>query len=287
MNYQHSFHAGNFADLFKHCVLCCCLNYLQQKEKPLLVIDTHAGLGKYQLNQQNIESNQGIYRLIHQVNFFDSMPSIFWQILAKINLTSINNLATNLKFYAGSSLLMKYILQKKSEDWQIFLAEKNQEIYYQLKKHLAGNKNIFLNAINGFDLLKTKLPPLHKRCLALIDPPYEKTHLNISPDYQNSILAFKEAKKRLANGVYLWWYPITSQTEILKNTINEIKKLNFAKIMQINIGINNLSLDNKMQKCGMLIINPPYILKEQLDYFLPNLLSKLTDKDFEYNFLTH
>jgi len=282
MNYQHSFHVGNFADLFKHCVLCCCLDYLQQKEKPLLAIDTHAGLGKYQLNQQNIESNQGIYRLINQANFVASMPNIFWQILAKINLTSVDNLAKNLKFYAGSSLLMKYILQKKPENWQMIVAEKNQEAYYQLKRNFAGSKKIFTYSMNGFDLLKTKLPPLQKRCLALIDPPYEKINLPISLDYQNSVLALKEAKQRFANGVYLWWYPITSQTEILAKTIDEIKKLNFTEIMQVNIGINNFILGNKMQKCGMLIINPPYSLKEQLDYFLPNLLAKLTDKDFEY-----
>ncbi len=283
MNYQHSFHVGNFADLFKHCILCCCLDYLQQKNKPLLAIDTHAGLGKYLLNQQNIESNQGIYRLVKHKNFCETMPHVFWQTLAKINLTSLDNLANNLKFYSGSSLLMKYILHKKTENWQIILAENNQTTYFGLKRNFAGNKKVVTNLGNGFDLLKTKLPPLQKRCLVLIDPPYEKTHLTISQDYQNSFKALVEAKQRFANGVYLWWYPITSQNEVLAKTINEIKKLNFTKIMQIEIGINNLALHNKMQKCGMLVINPPYILKEQLNHFLPNLLAKLTDQDFEYN----
>ncbi len=282
MNYQHSFHVGNFADLFKHCILCCCLDYLQEKNKPLLAIDTHAGLGKYLLNQQNIESSQGIYRLVKQKNFYKTMPYIFWQTLAKVNLTSLDKLTDNLKFYTGSALLMKYILHKKIENWQIILAEKNQETYFGLKKNFAGNKKVITNLGNGFDLLKTRLPPLQKRCLALIDPPYEKTHLTISPDYQNSLNALAEAKKRFTNGVYLWWYPITSQNEILTNTIHEIKKLNFAKIIRVEIGINNLALQNKMQKCGMLIINPPYILEEQLNYFLPNLLTQLTDQNFEY-----
>ena len=283
MNYQHSFHAGNFADLFKHCILCCCLDYLQQKNKPLLAIDTHAGLGKYLLDKQNIESDQGIYRVMRSKNFYETMPRIFWQTLTKINLTSLDNLANNLKFYTGSAVLMKYILHKKTENWQIILAEKHQETYLGLKKNFAGNKKVFTHLGNGFDLLKNKLPPLQKRCLTLIDPPYEKTHLTISPDYQNSFKALVEAKQRFANGVYLWWYPITSQNEVLIKTIAEIKKLNFTEIMQVEIGINNLALENKMQKCGMLIINPPYILKEQLDYFLPNLLAKLTDRDFEYN----
>ena len=50
MNYRHAFHAGTFADVFKHVLLTRILAYLLKKETPLRFIDTHAGPGLYDLN---------------------------------------------------------------------------------------------------------------------------------------------------------------------------------------------------------------------------------------------
>ena len=49
MNYRHAFHAGNFADVFKHALLCRVLFYLMQKDAPLRYLDTHAGAGLYDI----------------------------------------------------------------------------------------------------------------------------------------------------------------------------------------------------------------------------------------------
>ncbi len=51
MNYHHEFHAGNFADVFKHAVLCRILHYLRGKPAAFRVIDTHAGAGLYDLTE--------------------------------------------------------------------------------------------------------------------------------------------------------------------------------------------------------------------------------------------
>ena len=49
MNYRHGYHAGNFADVLKHLVLCELLRLLTAKDKKLFVLDTHAGAGGYDL----------------------------------------------------------------------------------------------------------------------------------------------------------------------------------------------------------------------------------------------
>ena len=48
-SYRHIFHIGNFADVLKHTSLVACIKHLSIKEKPFLVIDTHAGAGRYSL----------------------------------------------------------------------------------------------------------------------------------------------------------------------------------------------------------------------------------------------
>jgi len=282
MNYQHQFHAGNFADLFKHCILCCCLQYLKQKDKPLLAIDTHAGAGKYEIN--NAEATNGIKKLLLHQDFYEAMPPIFWQILAKINITTISSLSKDIRFYAGSPLLIKNILADKKEPWQAIFGETKQSVHYLLKRNFAGNKKIILHKNDGFALLKSKLPPLQKRAMVLIDPPYEKDQNTISADYNNSIIALQQAYKRFASGVYLWWYPIIDkQQHIVENAINNISNIGFTEILTIEIDIDNPDL--KMQKCGMLIINPPWQLQSELQNFLPKLLTIIGGSKHQCKFL--
>jgi len=52
MHYRHSYHAGNFADVFKHVVLCGLLAALNRKDKPWCYLETHAGAGAYDLADQ-------------------------------------------------------------------------------------------------------------------------------------------------------------------------------------------------------------------------------------------
>ena len=49
--YRHLFHAGNFADVFKHALLARLLIALAAKDKPFLYLDTHAGIARYDLQR--------------------------------------------------------------------------------------------------------------------------------------------------------------------------------------------------------------------------------------------
>mgnify|MGYP006210695325 CR=1 FL=1 len=55
MNYRHAFHAGNFADVVKHLILTRLVEYLKKKDGAFRVIDTHAGLGRYDLTSSEAQ----------------------------------------------------------------------------------------------------------------------------------------------------------------------------------------------------------------------------------------
>ena len=278
MNYQHYFHAGNFADIFKHSILCFCLEKLHEKPSSFLAIDTHSSSAKYSIFDEKIaktnEFNEGLRAILDQPNFQQILPQKFLEILAKINVCEIQELPSKLKYYAGSPLIIKNFL--RFDDKAIF-AENNHPIFQELRKNFVGNQKILCLQENGFDLLKSKLPPREKRALILIDPAYEKNHNLISNDYQDAINSLQDGQRRFANGIYLLWYPIIEGDEKnLANFYQKINELKFEKISQIIFDIGkNLDSQSKMHACGMFIFNMPWQVDEKINLYFPKILKAL------------
>ena len=278
MNYQHYFHAGNFADIFKHSILCFCLERLHEKPSSFLAIDTHSSSAKYSIFDEKIaktnEFNEGLRAILDQPNFQQILPQKFLEILAKINVCEIQELPSKLKYYAGSPLIIKNFL--RFDDKAIF-AENNHPIFQELRKNFVGNKKISYLQENGFDLLKSKLPPREKRAIILIDPAYEKNHNLISNDYQDAINSLQDGQRRFANGIYLLWYPIIEGDEKnLANFYQKITELKFEKISQIIFDIGkNLDSQSKMHACGMFIFNMPWQVDEKINLYFPKILRAL------------
>ena len=278
MNYQHYFHAGNFADIFKHCILCFCLEKLHEKPSSFLAIDTHSSSAKYSIFDEKIaktnEFNEGLRTILDQPNFQQILPQKFLEILAKINVCEIQELPSKLKYYAGSPLIIKNFL--RFDDKAIF-AENNHPIFQELRKNFVGNQKILCLQENGLDLLKSKLPPREKRAIILIDPAYEKNHNLISNDYQDSINSLQDGQRRFANGIYLLWYPIIEGDEKnLANFYQKINELKFEKITQIIFDIGkNSEFPKKMHACGMFIFNMPWQVDEKINLYFPEILKAL------------
>ena len=157
MNYHHIYHAGNFADVFKHVILTLCLEKFHEKNAPFFVLDTHAGIGKYNLADEKslktFEAEEGIKKLLQQKNFTDFLPERYLRILAKINNCEISALPEKLKIYAGSPIIIKDYLRR--EDRAIF-AELHREDFIQLRRNFAGNPKFSLFNQDGFSFLKSK-----------------------------------------------------------------------------------------------------------------------------------
>lgn len=265
MNYQHIYHAGNFADVFKHVVLCLALENFHKKDAPFFVLDTHAGIGKYDLDDEKAlktnEAENGIKKIIKNPK---NLPKNFLTILAQVNACKIEELPQKLKVYAGSPVVIKYFI--RPQDRAIF-AELNREVFYKLKRNFAGNQKFTLLNEDGFNLLKSKLPPKERRGLIIIDPAFEKGQDLISKDYGKIISCLKEAKKRFAHGVYLVWHPIIKgEEEMLKEFYLGVENLKFSKIMHKIFEIKGRE-SGKMNACGLFIINAPYSLETGLEKY--------------------
>jgi 23S rRNA (adenine2030-N6)-methyltransferase len=209
------------------------------------------------------------------------LPTRYLHILAKINRCEISELPEKLNIYAGSPVLIKDYLRR--DDSAIF-NELNREDFYQLRKSFAGSERFSLFNLDGFSLLKSKLPPLEKRGLIVIDPAFEKDQNKISDDYQKIFENLEEAYKRFAHGTYLVWYPIIkTDGEILAKFYKAMTNLKFEKILHTTFDIGQKEDETKMHACGMFIFNAPWQLDEKLNFCLPQIL-KILKKSEAANF---
>ena len=273
MNYHHIYHAGNFADIFKHVVLVLCLEKLHEKPTSFLAIDTHAGLGKYDLaDEKSLKTSEFIthdnFKKIQQF-----LPARYLKILAKINRCEIHELHEKMKIYAGSPAIIRDYL--RSDDRAIF-AELNRDDFLLLRRNFAGSEKFSLLNEDGFLLLKSKLPPLEKRGIILIDPAFEKDQSKVSADYEKIISSLEEGYKRFAHGIYLVWHPIIESDETTLNKFyGKISQLKFEKKIHATFDIGHKAEDSKMHACGMFIFNAPWQLEEKLNEMMPRILEVL------------
>ncbi|MBR2251224.1 MAG: 23S rRNA (adenine(2030)-N(6))-methyltransferase RlmJ [Neisseriaceae bacterium] len=264
LSYRHIFHAGNFADILKHFVLFLVLQYYNQKDKPYFYIDTHSGAGLYCLNdeqsQKTGEYKDGFGRLLTAKN----LPPLLNEFKNKIL-----NILPDQNHYAGSP----YIAAKTANtDTKLCLFEQHNNEFILLNQTvqlLNIQKRTITHNNDGFDGLLSLLPPPTRRAIILIDPSYE-----IKNDYQKVENTLKKAIKKFATGCYLIWYPILNREES-KRLPEQLKKL-APKWLKTELIVKSFSQDGfGMAGSGMLIINPPYILAEQLNQEIPDLCSLL------------
>lgn len=256
MNYRHSYHAGNFADVVKHALQYMCLAYLRQKDKPFWVLDTHAGIGMYDLLGEQAsktgEWQQGIAKLLAA----ESAPTALQDYVAAVR--SLNG-DGELRWYPGSPWLTAQQLRPQD---QLTLCELHP-VDSQL---LAANVAEFRSAgsvkvqpqTNGYAAIKALLPPPIKRGMVLIDPPFEQRD-----EFDTVVQALTDGMRRWATATYVVWYPIKDPLTVGEfqqqvAAINGVDKL-FAADVLIRSAVDR----SKLNGCGMLFINPPYGVTSQ------------------------
>ena len=262
LSYRHSFHAGNHADVLKHLVLTLILDSLKQKEKGFFYLDTHSGVGRYSLLSAEAEKTgeylEGIARLWER----DDLPEEVARYVAEVK--QINK--GKLRFYAGSPLLA---VQQLREQDRALLTELHPNDFPLLRNEFAKQSNVVTKRENGFQQLKSALPPKEKRGLILIDPPYE-----LKEDYELVVKAITEGYKRFATGVYAIWYPVVLRQHT-KRIVKGLEATGIRKILQIELAVRPDSDQRGMTASGMIVINPPWQLESQMKKVLPYLTNVL------------
>lgn len=264
LSYRHSFHAGNHADVLKHIVLMLIIESLQQKEKGFYYLDTHAGAGRYRLFRQEAEKTaeyvDGIGRLWER----EDLPQEVARYVALIK--KLNYGGKELRYYAGSPLLAANLLRPQD---RALMMELHPSEFPLLRNNFKEFENVTVKIGDGFQQVKATLPPKERRGLVLIDPPYE-----LKEDYDLVVKAIEEGYKRFATGVYAIWYPVVLRQQT-KRIVKGLEASGIRKILQIELAVRPDSDQRGMTASGMIVVNPPWMLEQQMKSILPYLSTAL------------
>ena len=264
LSYRHAFHAGNHADVLKHLVEVLILQYLvQKKDKPLRYIDTHAGPGICALQRsfasKNREFDSGIARLWGRSDLPPPLEHY-------VNMVRSFNPSSELLHYPGSPAIAASILGAAH---RLQLFELHPDDVSRLDDWVGRDRRIKVQQADGFSALKAILPPPERRALVLIDPPYE-----VKTDYDTAISALEVGCKKFATGVYALWYPLLDRDDV--SAFVERLKMMPVKSLLVEFPVQSLTGEG-MRGSGMFIVNPPWILQQQLENCLPYLQAALAE----------
>ena len=261
--YRHAFHAGNHADVLKHCVLQQILLYMNQKNKPYWVIDTHAGAGMYSLASDYANTKSEYLDGVARLWECDDLPPVLNDYMSLIQLC---NNKGDWTLYPGSPEVIRRTIRA---DDRMRLFELHPTDFEILEENFERDRQAKLFKSDGFASLKALLPPPTRRAVIFMDPPYE-----IKSDYPKVVDALQEGLSRFAEGVYVVWYPILTRGDHIR-MIESLRKLSEKTL---NIAMTVQEPDEKgfgMLGSGLFVINPPWTLKDTMQDIMPYLVEKL------------
>lgn len=263
MNYRHAYHAGNFADVFKHAALVLLLEHLRQKEKPFAVIDTHAGVGLYDLAGPEAaktgEAEAGIAALLAG-GVPDGLPPSYVAALADLNPSW-----PGVRFYPGSPLIVKALLRSRD---RLAAVELHPEDVENLRAALGNDSRIQVRHGNGYAALKALLPPPERRGLVLIDPPFEA-----EDEFKTAARALAEGLRRWETGIFALWYPVKEQGAS-ERFLAEVAHLPRPSL-SVEFHLRPPGESERMQGCGLFIVNPPWRFDAEIAALLAILSEQL------------
>ena len=309
-SYRHAFHAGNHADVLKHTTLIALCTYLCGKDTALSVIDTHAGAGLYRLDgdytETSGEAKDGVFRLFQASNqppaqeiraqaapkkeankplaANDFCPALqnYANVLRALNHKFLETGdVAHLKIYPGSPFIAQQFLEGRDK---LKLFELHPTDFKSLSgniEQLGAGRQVSVAREDGFEALKTYLPPPSRRAMVFCDPSYE-----MKSDYARVSACVADAVKRFATGTYVVWYPVIPRPEAhdlprkLKTLAVKADRPWLNAVLTVKSSKLTTDSDGEVVRpglpaSGMFIINPPHTLKAQLQLALPQMVQVL------------
>ena len=265
LSYRHLFHAGSFADVFKHVLLTRLMVALNEKDKPYFYLDTHAGTGLYDLShpwaQKGREFESGIKKLWDRKDIPAAMKP-FMDIVRQENPDG------HLRYYPGSPRIVRSMIRPID---RIALSELNKTDYAELQTLFAGDRRVNAQLLDGYQALKANLPPKERRGLVLIDSSFDRAR-----EFARLAAALQDAHERWATGTYAIWYPMMG-AGVIRGFERTIEQTGIRKVLQFELSI--LPEDaSTMPGSGMIIVNPPWKFDTEMRTLLRWMWSVLTVK---------
>lgn len=270
MNYRHAFHAGNFADVVKHAVLARILVHLLQKPAPFRVIDTHAGIGVYDLEGDEAgrtgEWRNGIGRVIGAA----LEPAEEALLAPLIGVVTGLNGSGSLRLYPGSPAIAEAML--RSDD-RLIANELHPVDADVLDAWLAGVRNAKVMRLDGYVAARSLVPPPERRGLVVIDPPFEA-----ADEFERLAAAIADVHRRFATGIVLAWYPLKDRGAVAR-LHTAVAVAGIRRVLRIEHWTRTPGGLGPLAGAGLLVVNPPWRLDADAAGALPPLAARLATGD--------
>jgi 23S rRNA (adenine2030-N6)-methyltransferase len=270
MNYRHAFHAGNFADVIKHVILVRILVHLRNKDKPFRVIDTHAGIGYYDLAGEAAGRTQewqgGVGRL--QEPFDEATEGLIAPYRAVLEAVRSRH---GPNVYPGSPLITRELLRKQD---RAVLAELHEADNALLAERFNAVTNMKVLHIDGWTALHALIPPKERRGLVLIDPPYEE-----KGEVDRLVSELSRAVKKWPTGIYMAWYPIKDPA-LIDRAAADLERTIPQRALRLDLHVERADDPARLNGSGLFVINPPWLLEAEARQILPALAERLARTDY-------
>lgn len=267
LNYRHAYHAGNFADVFKHAALIALLESFKAKPTPFCYLDTHAGRGIYDLGGEQAlktrEADEGIRRLLA----LPDLPASLRTYVDRVRALNRQNGEQGIRHYPGSPLFADFLLREHD---RAVLCELQADEARALRSLFRDRKSFQVHQRDGYEALPALLPPREKRGLVLIDPPFEAQ----KDEFRLIQKALDAALARWPTGRYAVWYPIKLRQDI-RPFHRWLKQRCSGKALIADFLLQPDNSGLRLNGCGLAIINPPWQFEHTLDEMLTVLCAHL------------
>ena len=265
MNYRHAFHAGNFADVMKHVMLVRVLCHLRRKDKPFRVVDTHAGIGFYDLAgdeaERTLEWQGGVGRLDQPFG-----PEVEHLLAPYREVLEQTRQRHGARVYPGSPLVIRELLRKQD---RAILAELHPADGALLTKRFNTVTNIKVLRLDGWTALHGLVPPKERCGFVLVDPPYEEPG-----EFDQLVREIGRAVAKWPTGVFMAWYPIKDPAEIDRVAAALVGAVARATL-RLEVMIERPDDVARLNGCGLFVVNPPWLMQEEASVILPALAERL------------
>jgi len=141
-----------------------------------------------------------------------------------------------------------------------------------LRRSLRNTPQAHVHHRDGYEALRAFLPPLEKRGLVLIDPPYED-----AAEFQKLPGIIADAYRRWPTGIFLLWYPVKDRPTLWQFHEAMIAA-SIPKMLCAEFIYNDETRNDRLNGSGLILINPPWQMTEKIAALFPALHKALGTK---------
>ncbi len=260
----------------KHAVLVWLLHALQRKPAPIFVLDTHAGVGRYDLATgpaaRTGEWRAGIARLLGDppAVLKDYVDAVAGDSRGRMAGSGAGHDGAEPVCYPGSPSLIRALLRA---DDRLACCELHPEDAAALRALFAHDRQVAVHQRDAWEAIGALLPPKERRGLVLVDPPYEERE-----EFAAVARGLAAGHARFANGVFAAWYPIKQRAPV-RQFLSDTQRSGIRDIISAELCLREPVDAARLNGCGLVVVNPPYCFEDEVLPILQALLARLGDRE--------